>query len=389
MLAARRSAAFTRFDGNLAGCDIADPVGDGAAVSATQLETWATCPHGYFMRYLLGVEPVDQPERELRISPLERGDLIHTILDRFLSEMLVRGAPDPTTSWGELERRRLAELAEEAFAEWEGQGRVGQRIFWVPERSRIRRELLAFLDADDAWRRSEGWVPWATEKGFGMPAGRCGTESQPPVEVSLGDGRTIDLRGAVDRIDMAVTGELAVIDYKTGGRGPYNRLGETPWAIYAGAGRRGEPKREALPRLQLPLYAEAARRMTGAKADVLAGYWFITAREDFRRLALPLDDSVAAETRWTLASICDGISGGVFPAYPRPRGHPSHCDYCAADPHRAVELLAQILRKVRSPEMTAWCRVGARELLPVEERQRLSGGPPAADRATDGPGDHP
>ena len=178
--------------------------------------------------------------------------------------------------WGIDERRRFAEIAEEAFAEREGQGRVGQRIFWDPESSRIRRELLAFLDVEEEWRRTERCVPWASEKGFGMPPRRREEESLPPVEIPLGDGRTIRLRGAVDRIDMTGTGVLVVIDYKTGRSNLYQRLGEAPWAIYAGAGRKGGPKREALPRLQLPLYAQAARQMTGAGADVIAGYWFVT-----------------------------------------------------------------------------------------------------------------
>ena len=381
MLTARRSSAFTRFDGNLAGCEIADPAGGGPAVSATQLEAWATCPHGYFMRYMLGVEPVDQPVRELRISPLERGDLIHTILDRFFSQILAVGAPDPAHGWGIDERRRFAEIAEEAFAEREGQGRVGQRIFWDPERSRIRRELLAFLDVEEEWRRTGRCVPWASEKGFGMAPRRREEDSLPPVEIPLGDGRTIRLRGAVDRIDMAETGALVVIDYKTGRSDIYKRLGEEPWAIYAGAGRRGGPKLQALPRLQLPLYAQAARQMAGASADVIAGYWFVTASEGFRWLPLPLDDSVEAETQWTLASICDGIAAGVFPAYPRPREHPSHCEYCDADRHRAGELAAQILRKARSPELLDWLRVGARELLPIEENRGLLSGPPAGDQA--------
>ena len=384
MLSERHSTAFTRFDGNLAGCGIVDPAGGGRAVSATQLEAWATCPHGYFMRYMLGVEPVDRPERELRISALERGDLIHTILDRFLSEVLVEGPPDPATRWSGAERRRLAEIAGEAFAEREGQGRVGQRIFWEPERSRIRRELLAFLDVDEGWRRAEGCVPWATEKGFGMPPRQRDEESLPPAEVSLGDGRTIRLRGAVDRIDIAATGELVVIDYKTGRSNVYQRLGEEPWTIYAGAGRRGSPKREALPRLQLPLYAAAARQLAGAEVDVIAGYRFVTARENFRWLPLPPGAPVLAETQWTLASICDGIAGGVFPAYPRPRSHPSHCDYCDGDRHRAAEVGLQLLRKAQSPELLGWLRVGARELLPLEAQQDLVGGPPAADQPEPG-----
>ena len=83
------------------------------------------------------------------------------------------------------------------------------------------------------------------------------------------------------------------------------------------------------------------------------------------------------------SNICDGIAAGVFPAYPRPRGHPSHCDYCDADRSRAGELRAQILRKADSPELAGWIRVGARELLAIEEHLRLAEGPPAGTE--DGP----
>ena len=351
------------------------------------------------MRYLLGVEPVDQPERELRISPLERGDLVHTILDRFFSEVLAAGAPEPETAWGAPERRRLVEIAEEAFAEREGQGRVGQRIFWEPERRRLRGELLAFLDADEVWRREGGCRPWASEKGFAMSLRRVDEAPLPPVEVALGDGRTIRLRGAVDRIDTTSVGGLVVIDYKTGRSDPYRRLGEPPWALYAGAGRKGSPKAEVLPRLQLPLYAHAARRMaveaglvvseasaSGSESgaapsdapsgtvDVTAGYWFVTAREKYRWLPLPLDDAVETELRWTLAAIADGIAGGVFPAYPRPDGQAAHCEYCGADTHRATEVYRQLRRKAHSPELLGWLRVGARELLPPGEVGQLTDG---------------
>ncbi|MXY18268.1 MAG: PD-(D/E)XK nuclease family protein [Acidobacteria bacterium] len=195
----------------------------------------------------------------------------------------------------------------------------------------------------------------------------------------MGEGRTYGFGGGVDRIDRTAVGILVVVDYKTGRSNVYQRLGEEPWAIYAGSGPRRGPKRQALPRLQLPLYSQAVRQMVGAEAEVIAGYWFVTAREDFRWLPLPPEAPVQAEMQWTLAGICDGIAGGVFPAYPRPRNHPSHCDYCDADRHRAAELTEQILRKAKSPELLGWLRVGARELLPTEESQRLADGPPAGD----------
>ena len=41
------------------------------------------CPHAYFVRRLLRVEPPGTPEELVEISPLEACSLIHEVLDRF------------------------------------------------------------------------------------------------------------------------------------------------------------------------------------------------------------------------------------------------------------------------------------------------------------------
>ena len=43
------------------------------------------------MRYLLGVEVVEDPERKLEINPLDKGSLIHEILERFIAEQIAAG----------------------------------------------------------------------------------------------------------------------------------------------------------------------------------------------------------------------------------------------------------------------------------------------------------
>ncbi|HEX8804178.1 MAG TPA: PD-(D/E)XK nuclease family protein, partial [Acidimicrobiales bacterium] len=97
---ARRSAAFTRFDGNLSGAGLPTPV-DGT-VSSTRLESWATCPHAYFVRQLLRVEPAETPERQLAITPIDRGSLVHDVLERYVSSVLARDPadrPGPDDPW--------------------------------------------------------------------------------------------------------------------------------------------------------------------------------------------------------------------------------------------------------------------------------------------------
>ena len=53
--------------------------------SPTSLESYATCPHAYFVERLLQVEPLEAPEDLLVISPMQVGNLIHDSLDAFVS----------------------------------------------------------------------------------------------------------------------------------------------------------------------------------------------------------------------------------------------------------------------------------------------------------------
>ena len=62
------------------------------AVSPSRLEKYAHCPYQYFLRYGLGIEDSDEPEDLDRIDQLERGSLIHAILERFLKQV---GRSDP------------------------------------------------------------------------------------------------------------------------------------------------------------------------------------------------------------------------------------------------------------------------------------------------------
>ncbi len=114
LVMARASNAFTRFDGNLAGVReglaAVSPLDSDRAISPTRLEGWAVCPHAYFMETILHVEAVERPEELMQISPLDRGSMVHDVLDRFVAEDSGR------------ERARLHELAREAFAAAEARG---------------------------------------------------------------------------------------------------------------------------------------------------------------------------------------------------------------------------------------------------------------------------
>ena len=96
---ARASERFTRFDGDLGAhaSEMPDLADGERAHSPTSLESWASCPHAYFVRRVLRVNPVEEPDAVLEITPVERGNLMHAALDTFFSELGADGAPEGQT----------------------------------------------------------------------------------------------------------------------------------------------------------------------------------------------------------------------------------------------------------------------------------------------------
>jgi RecB family exonuclease len=300
---ARASTAFTRFDGNLGSVralELPSPADPDAVVSATRLERWAICPFDYLMEHLLRVEIPELPEEVYELSALDRGSLVHETLDRFLREALARegGPPPPDQAWTDDDRARLHVIADAQCARYEALGVTGRRAFWDRDRRRILADLDRFLEEDSAFRSGERRTTVATELAFGLPGAEW-----PPIEVGLSDGRTLRFRGAADRVDRVGddgADGLLVIDYKTG------------WAYAVGEG--GDAT-EGGTKLQLPVYALAARAAFGGPdTHVVAAYWYVSTRGNFRWAWVALDEHTRERVDEVLRTIVDGIERGVFPA---------------------------------------------------------------------------
>jgi len=339
VITARRSARFTRFDGNLTGLAVPSPVA--GVTSPTRLERWAGCPHAHYVQDLLKAPPVENPEDNLMITALDKGSLIHQILEDFLGGVLARPAADRPGAfdpWTVADRARLQAIGEQRCDEVAAQGLTGRPIFWKRDRRRILADLQRFLDEDQRHRAATGTVPVAVELGFGFEG------ELPAVEVPLPDGRVLRVRGRADRLDRAADGTLHVVDYKTGKPDDYTGLSEAA-PISGGT------------RLQLPLYGLAGRLAEGRPdAPVRAEYWFPTTRGSFARHGYDVTDDVLAQTQATLGVIVDGIEAGVFP--PHPDGNATSfyvsCHVCDPDDLGTVELRTHWERKRADPAMAAY-----------------------------------
>jgi len=281
--AARAGRAFSRFDG-LVGPGRVTPFDPTHPVSATRLEIYAECPRKFLFSRVLGIEERTLPEDLWRIEGRDRGSLVHAVLERYVAERIA-GAPRSL--------ERLLDIAEQYMDEAAAGGFVGKALLWRLDRAAILRDLRLF-------HAEEGDLePLGVELAFGDDDG-----DQPPVAVELADGRRVLFRGRADRVDRAPDGELVVSDYKTGKQTSIAKPG------------RGVDPLDRGRRLQLPLYAIAARHAFGAHDRVLARYWMVSAERAAAVYKVEFDDALQRHFTDVVGRIARGIEEGCFPAIP-------------------------------------------------------------------------
>lgn len=327
---ARRSSEFTRFDGNLAvvAATGTAEIGPPARTSASRLETWAACPHSYLLEYVLGVDVVEEPERRFEMSPLDKGSLVHDILDEFVTGAIDGG--HPLDRWTDADRDRLHRVAAEHFTHYEAEGLTGRALFWRRDRTRLLADLDRFL-VEDNDRLAAGLRPIATELHFA------------DVPLPLPSGHTLLVRGSIDRVDRAPDGSLVVVDYKTGSTTSYAALKATNPHVGG-------------THLQLYLYAVAARHALGVGDPVDAYYWFTSAKGGFKKIGYPVTPEIADGVCGAVDTIVSSIAAGVFPA--RPSEKPAFtwvdCWFCTPDGLGAADRRREWERKRRDPALARY-----------------------------------
>lgn len=288
--------SWTQWDGNLSSKPPMPAEERDKTISPTRLETWAACPFRYFLSYVLDIRATEKPEEIFSLSPLDRGTLIHEILERFVNvrRELVGKGEDPDQDEQE---RMIVGIAREEFSRTEKEGVTGKPALWAIEKARIERELITFIEKDLEHAADSGQQPVAAELRFGSSAATL-----PAVEVDLPGVGRVRFSGVIDRLDANATrSAVTVIDYKTGRTDDYSAINADP----VDRGRR----------LQLPIYALAARAYLGEPDAVDSFYWFVSEAAGFRTYGQSLADS-DGPMRAAASVIVDGIRKGIFPAHP-------------------------------------------------------------------------
>lgn len=258
--------------------------------SASRLEAYGTCAFYFYVAYLLNLEPRAEPEEGYDVREL--GNMYHVILER-----LYRDAAEPTDLDGLL--ARLPDVARAVFATAPSDYGFRPTAIWQQQQAELLRVLGDTVTALAA--KSEGWTPRYFEQRFGFGA--------PPLVVRTAEGE-VRLHGYIDRIDVDAAGRLRVVDYKASG---------TP--ITANDLKDGH-------RLQLPLYALAARDALKL-GEVAEGFYWHIGRAEASSLKLDRFDGGVAGAFETvkrhLAAHVAGIRAGQFQPRPPEGGCPRYC----------------------------------------------------------------
>jgi ATP-dependent helicase/nuclease subunit B len=335
--AARRSDVLTEFDGDLTGLAIEH---FDRPVSASRIESWPSCPHGYFMRYLLGVNPLDDPADELGLSPMERGNVVHQTLDRFHRQVIAGTVPQPgPDGWSPVATKALLDTFERTADEFERSGRTGRAANWFLQRRSVRTELINWFVLDGQLAAERGAEVIHSELRFGY--------DDNDVTLPLADGRRLAVAGYADRVDRLRDGALVIMDHKSGVATKFKKI-------------TGSDPTDGGHKFQLPIYAAAALAAIGEQAGssvtpVRAEYDFFESG-GYHRYGYSFDASVWAHITSDLQDVVDGIESGLFPAVTEPPQytHRVTCWYCQPDGLGVDERYAEWSIKRYDPRLAPW-----------------------------------
>jgi ATP-dependent helicase/nuclease subunit B len=279
----------------------------------TQLEDFGECPQKFFLKHILGVRDIDDPDHQLQITPRDKGILDHAILERFYQELTRTEFGDALSQLPKLLpllAERLDRMIDEEFDRFETTQAAFNRTIRAIERETTRRILRDFIVRDFDDLAENGLFPEHFEYRFGSRHREAAVIEHPEPFIVTANGVPVRIEGTIDRIDRG-EGRLRVIDYKSGKALRHKQLEQK---ILRGT------------RLQLPLYALAVAEFFEAPIEQVDGAIKPLVYAKGSKHEFTLKDT-HAELDKTLALFVSSILGGSFPAYPDDEDINS-CKYC-------------------------------------------------------------
>jgi RecB family exonuclease len=307
--ARRLRGVFTPYDGALRSGALSPPAREklelsGRTVAPRRLETYAACPFAYFVKHVLGLTPLEEPEEEMALSSMKKGSLYHMVLEKIVPKFAELNESGLAS---EKSLRAAMNLLDDCYRIFAQEEATGVPMIWEIEKETVGEDVARYL-RELATELSD-WEPRFVEKSFGREGGGC-------LEYTTAGGEKLLLRGKIDRVDVSRSGEgYRIVDYKTG----------NPSTKRENDFKGGES-------LQLAFYllAGALVLALGDVKEGVAWYHHVTRKGDYARVPMRGSDwnDLRPEFDSILETITTGIRAGIFPSFPQ--GENGRCSYCDA-----------------------------------------------------------
>jgi ATP-dependent helicase/nuclease subunit B len=175
--------------------------------SVSRLERFASCPFAHFAEYTLSL----QPRVEADLGKVDIGNVCHAILEKLIKQLV-----DDKQRLADLDddqiTSRIDQVAQDIAPQLAGDMMLAEaRNAYLFDRSRGHLHRVTRWQRDAA--RAGRYRTVATEYPFGFAGGPAGA-----VSLKTPSGRTVYLRGVIDRVDVVELVEdlgAMVIDYKS------------------------------------------------------------------------------------------------------------------------------------------------------------------------------
>lgn len=278
--------------GTEAGAGLGRLTGEDAYWSASRLESWRTCAFQFFGRYALGLREIEEEDSEADAAI--RGSVVHDIIEDALGPLAATGLPLVPATLEDAVRR----MRERGRAIWDE----------APSRRAFGRAALWRFEWEQTAGDIEGLLRREAEANAALGVERvAGNELR--IDAALpGVAPPLRLTGAIDRVD-AGPGFVQIVDYKTG---------------------RGMPRSdvESGRRLQLQLYALAAREQLGAERLVARYAWLDPHARQWSLDSADGEDAALIEEAARHAEAArEAVTAGDFRVNPRTPSCPPWCDF--------------------------------------------------------------
>ena len=202
--------SYTNIPQNIETTTIEKLYGNVLKTSVSKLETYKKCPFSYFLKYGLNLKQ----KEKLKIQNFDTGSFMHEIIDLFFNQVKEENI-QLTELLGEEEKiRKIVNQIVETKLDY------GKYIFTATVKYKILIQRLERMVTKALKYIVESLV-YSDFNVEGTEVEFDNGKEYKPIEITLGTGKRIEIRGKIDRVDIARTSDgnyLRIIDYKSSAR---------------------------------------------------------------------------------------------------------------------------------------------------------------------------